>query len=110
MQMQSVEEQAEKKRRLEVSKLEERMNGCVVQLTEDHDRALRQAEDYYSKVQKKLLKDQKGLKVQGLRTQEVQSSVKRKTPSVCGSAARAGGGEEAAPSSGQRVFSSSERE
>lgn len=75
--MQLVVDEEEKKRRVEVNELEDRMNGCVLELTEDHDRALRGAEDYFSKVQNKLLKDQKVLKVRGLRTQRVQSSVKR---------------------------------
>lgn len=71
-------EEEEKKRRVEVSELEDRMNGCVVQLTEDHDRALRGTEEYYSEIQSKLLMDQKVLKVRGrYRTQTVQSSVKR---------------------------------
>jgi len=56
---------AEAKRQLaEVGDIEERARSRVAALVEDHDRALRRAEDYYSTVQKKMLQDQNTLKVQ----------------------------------------------
>lgn len=61
--MQSVMEAEEKKRRAEINELEDRMKGRVVTVVEDHDRALRGAEEYYSAVQRKLLADQTALKV-----------------------------------------------
>lgn len=61
--MQSMVEQEGKKRRAEVNELEDTMKSRVVVLMEEHDRALRGAEEYYSKVQNKLLDDQKVLKV-----------------------------------------------
>lgn len=61
--MQSVMEAEEKKRRAEINELEDRMKSRVVTLVEDHDRALRGAEEYYSAVQRRLLADQKVLKV-----------------------------------------------
>lgn len=61
--MQSVMEAEEKKRRAEINELEDRMKGRVVTVVEDHDRALRGAEEYYSAVQRKLLADQAALKV-----------------------------------------------
>uniref|UniRef100_A0A8P4G4L4 Dynein regulatory complex subunit 4 n=1 Tax=Dicentrarchus labrax TaxID=13489 RepID=A0A8P4G4L4_DICLA len=60
--MQSVVEAEGKKRRAETNELEDRMKSRVVSLVEDHDRALRGAEEYYSAVQTKLLVDQKVLK------------------------------------------------
>lgn len=54
---------AEAKRQLaEVGDIEERARSRVAALVEDHDRALRRAEDYYSTVQKKMLQDQNTLK------------------------------------------------
>ena len=52
-----------KKRRVEISELQDRMKSHIVTLVEDHDRALRGAEEFYSASQKKLLEDQKLLKV-----------------------------------------------
>ncbi|XP_010785910.1 growth arrest-specific protein 8-like, partial [Notothenia coriiceps] len=51
-----------KRRRAEVLEVEDRMNGRVVALMEDQERALRGAEEYYSAVQSKLMGDQKLLK------------------------------------------------
>ncbi len=61
--MQSMIEAEGKKRRAEINELEDRMKSRVVTLVEDHDRALRGAEEYYSAIQSKLLVDQKVLKV-----------------------------------------------
>lgn len=52
-----------KKRRAEVNELDNRMESRVLTLIEDHDRALRGAEEYYSAIQIKVLADQKVLKV-----------------------------------------------
>ncbi|KAM8878134.1 dynein regulatory complex subunit 4 isoform 2-T2 [Spinachia spinachia] len=51
-----------KKKRDEVHEIEGRMQGRVDGLIEEHDSALQRTEDYYSIVQKKLLKDQEELK------------------------------------------------
>ncbi|KAM9363808.1 dynein regulatory complex subunit 4-like [Symphorus nematophorus] len=51
-----------KKRRAEINELEDRMKSRVVALVEDHDRALRGAEEYYTTVHTKLMADQKRLK------------------------------------------------
>lgn len=61
--MQRVTEDEEKKRRTELIEIEDRMKSRIVSLVEDHDRALRGAEEYYCASQKKLLVDQKMLKV-----------------------------------------------
>lgn len=61
--MQRVAEDEEKKRRTELIEIEDRMKSRIVSLVEDHDRALRGAEEYYCASQKKLLVDQKMLKV-----------------------------------------------
>lgn len=61
--MQSLMEAEEKKRRAELMELEDRMRSRIVTLVEDHDRALRGAEEYYAAAQRKLLGDQKALKV-----------------------------------------------
>ncbi|XP_026179652.1 dynein regulatory complex subunit 4-like [Mastacembelus armatus] len=60
--MQAMVEAEDRKRRAEVSELEDRMRSRVATLTEDHDRALRGAEEYYSAAQSKVLADQKVLK------------------------------------------------
>ncbi|XP_044045323.1 dynein regulatory complex subunit 4-like [Siniperca chuatsi] len=60
--MQTMIEAEGKKRRAEILELEDRMKSRVVALVEDHDRALRGAEEYYSAIQSKLLADQKVLK------------------------------------------------
>ena len=61
--MQATIEVEERKRRSEVNELEDRMNTRVVALMEDHGRALRRAEEYYSSIQNKVLADEKLLKV-----------------------------------------------
>lgn len=63
--MQRLSEAEEKKRRTEQNEIEDRMKSRIVTLVQDHDRALRGAEEYYSAIQKKLLVDQKMLKVLG---------------------------------------------
>lgn len=63
--MQSMVEEEGKKRREEVNELEDRMKSRVVALMEEHDKALRGAEEYYANTQKKLLSDQKVLEVRG---------------------------------------------
>lgn len=60
--MQRLSEAEEKKRRTEQNEIEDRMKSRIVTLVQDHDRALRGAEEYYSAIQKKLLVDQKMLK------------------------------------------------
>nr|XP_046232312.1 dynein regulatory complex subunit 4-like isoform X1 [Scatophagus argus] len=60
--MQAEIEAEGRKRKAEVKELEDRMKSRMVTLVEDHDRALRGAEEYYSTVQTKLLEDQKALK------------------------------------------------
>ncbi|XP_026215142.1 dynein regulatory complex subunit 4-like [Anabas testudineus] len=71
--MQSMVEQEGKKRRAEVNELEDTMKSRVVVLMEEHDRALRGAEEYYSKVQNKLLDDQKVLKEELAEVQKLHS-------------------------------------
>ncbi|XP_059196833.1 dynein regulatory complex subunit 4-like [Centropristis striata] len=51
-----------KKRQAELHEIEDRMKSRVVTLMEDHDRALRGAEDYYALKQARVLNDQKELK------------------------------------------------
>lgn len=70
--LQSAIEVEEKTRRAEQ---EDRMKDCVVTMMEDHNRALRGAEEYYSTVQKKLLVDQKALKVRAIRANTCVCSV-----------------------------------
>ncbi|KAK2817593.1 hypothetical protein Q5P01_025784 [Channa striata] len=60
--MQLMVEEEGKRRRAEVNELEDRMKSRIVTMMEEHDRALRGAEEYYSTVQSKLLADQKVLK------------------------------------------------
>lgn len=60
--MQSLMDGEEKIRRAEIIELEERMKTRKIALVEEHDRALRGAEEYYSAAQKKLLVDQRVLK------------------------------------------------
>ncbi|XP_040003242.1 dynein regulatory complex subunit 4-like isoform X2 [Xiphias gladius] len=71
--MQSMIEAEGKKRRAEVSELEDGMKSRVVTLMQDHDRALRGAEEYYSAVQTKLLADQKVLKEELAEVQKQQA-------------------------------------
>lgn len=63
--MQQLSEAEEKKRRTEQIEIEDRMKSRIVTMVQNHDRALRGAEEYYSAIQKKLLVDQKMLKVLG---------------------------------------------
>lgn len=65
--MQQLSEAEEKKRRTEQIEIEDRMKSRIVTMVQDHDRALRGAEEYYSAIQKKLLVDQKMLKVLGFK-------------------------------------------
>lgn len=52
-----------KQRQAQIHKLEEQMRSRIVSLKEEQDGAVRGAEEYYSAVQRKLLEDQKLLKV-----------------------------------------------
>lgn len=52
-----------KQRQAQIQKLDQQMRSRIVSLKEEHDGALRGAEEYYSVVQRKLLEDQKLLKV-----------------------------------------------
>uniref|UniRef100_A0A8C2ZC67 Dynein regulatory complex subunit 4 n=1 Tax=Cyclopterus lumpus TaxID=8103 RepID=A0A8C2ZC67_CYCLU len=72
--MQSTSAAESKKQRVVVADIEERMRSRVVTLVEDHDRALRRAEDYYSTVQKKLLLDQNTLKLQARVVQKLSAA------------------------------------
>ncbi|KAF3688174.1 Growth arrest-specific protein 8 [Channa argus] len=60
--MQLMVEEEGKRRRAEINELEDRMKSRIVTMMEEHERALRGAEEYYSTVQNKLLADQKVLK------------------------------------------------
>lgn len=60
--MQLLMDTEEKMRRSEIIELEERMKTRKIALVEEHDKALRGAEEYYSAAQKKLLVDQRVLK------------------------------------------------
>lgn len=64
--MQSLMEAEGRKRRAEINEFEDRTNSRVVALVEDHDRALRGAEEHHSMIQTKLLEEQKLLKVRTL--------------------------------------------
>ncbi|XP_074485992.1 dynein regulatory complex subunit 4-like [Sebastes fasciatus] len=64
-----------KKRRAEVNELDNRMESRVLTLIEDHDRALRGAEEYYSAIQIKVLADQKVLKEQLAEATKLQARV-----------------------------------
>lgn len=61
--LQSVLEAEGKQRQAQVQKLDEQMRSRIASLKEEHDGALRGAEEYYSAVQRKLLEDQRLLKV-----------------------------------------------
>ncbi|XP_034391966.1 dynein regulatory complex subunit 4-like [Cyclopterus lumpus] len=76
--MQSTSAAESKKQRVVVADIEERMRSRVVTLVEDHDRALRRAEDYYSTVQKKLLLDQNTLKEELSTVTKLQARVVQK--------------------------------
>ncbi|KAK5865479.1 hypothetical protein PBY51_019746 [Eleginops maclovinus] len=60
--MEAMIEAEGKKRRAEVLEVEDRMSSRVVALMQDHERAIRGAEEYYSSIQSKMLADQKLLK------------------------------------------------
>ncbi|XP_068451836.1 dynein regulatory complex subunit 4-like [Clinocottus analis] len=60
--MQSATDAQAKKHHVEVADIEDRMRSRVAALVEDHDRALRRAEEYYATIQRKLLLDQSTLK------------------------------------------------
>uniref|UniRef100_A0A665TFP9 Dynein regulatory complex subunit 4 n=2 Tax=Echeneis naucrates TaxID=173247 RepID=A0A665TFP9_ECHNA len=66
-----------KRRRAEVIELEDVMKSRVAALMEDHDRALRGAEEYYSAVQTKLLTEQSALKEEVVRLQQQQAQTDR---------------------------------
>lgn len=61
--LQAVLEAEGKQRQAELQKLDEQMRSRLVSLKEEHEGALRGAEEYYSAVQRKLLEDQRLLKV-----------------------------------------------
>ncbi len=61
--MQSVIEAENKKRTTEVAEREDRMQSQIVSLMEDHDKAIRGAQDYYRNIQERLLRDQTVVKV-----------------------------------------------
>ncbi|XP_060948140.1 dynein regulatory complex subunit 4-like isoform X2 [Limanda limanda] len=68
--MQATMQVEERKRRSEVNELEDRMDARVVALVEDHGRALRRAEEYYSSIQNKVLADEKVLKEEAAEVQK----------------------------------------
>ncbi|XP_031732469.1 dynein regulatory complex subunit 4-like isoform X2 [Anarrhichthys ocellatus] len=76
--MQSMTEAEAKKLRAEVDGIEDRMKSRVETLIEEHDRALRRADDYYSAVQKKLLLDQNKLKDELAKETKLQTRVEKK--------------------------------
>ncbi|KAI3353601.1 hypothetical protein L3Q82_020119 [Scortum barcoo] len=73
--MQSMIEAEGKKRRAEIDELEDKMKSRVATLVEDHDRALRGAEEYYSAIQSKLLVDQTVLKEELAEAMKQQAQV-----------------------------------
>ncbi|XP_028458710.1 dynein regulatory complex subunit 4-like [Perca flavescens] len=75
--MQSMIDAEGKRRRAEVNEIEDRMKSRVVTLIDEHDRALRGAEEYYSAVQTKLLADQKLLKEELAEATKRQARVDR---------------------------------
>ncbi|XP_035024116.2 dynein regulatory complex subunit 4 isoform X2 [Hippoglossus stenolepis] len=75
--MQATIEVEERKRRSEVNELEDRMNAGVVALMEDHGRALRRAEEYYSSIQNKVLADEKVLKEEAAEVQKQLTRVSK---------------------------------
>ncbi|KAM6936693.1 uncharacterized protein PEZ65_006749 [Lycodopsis pacificus] len=76
--MQSMTEAEAKKRQAEVDSIEDRMKSRVETLIEEHDRALRHADDYYSAVQKELLLDQNKLKDELAKKTKLQTRVDKK--------------------------------
>ncbi|XP_076584695.1 dynein regulatory complex subunit 4-like [Chaetodon auriga] len=60
--MQSMIETEGKNRRAEINELEDRIKSRIVTLVEEHDKALRGAEEHYSTIQSQLLMHQKMLK------------------------------------------------
>ncbi|XP_060941119.1 dynein regulatory complex subunit 4-like [Limanda limanda] len=60
--MEAAIEVEETKRKSEVNELDDRMAARVIELTEDHGRALKVAQEYYSSIQNKVLADEKVLK------------------------------------------------
>ncbi|XP_029282015.1 dynein regulatory complex subunit 4-like [Cottoperca gobio] len=73
--MQLMIDAEDRKRRAEVHEVEDRMKSRVVSLIEEHDRALRGAEEYYCAVQSKLLVDQKVLKEELAEVKKLQARV-----------------------------------
>lgn len=61
--LQLVLEAEGKQRQVQIQKLDEQMRSRIVSLKEEHDGTLRGAEEYYSAVQRKLLEDQRLLRV-----------------------------------------------
>ncbi|KAM6942380.1 dynein regulatory complex subunit 4-like [Lycodopsis pacificus] len=76
--MQSMTDAEATKRQAEVDAIEDRMKSRVETLIEEHDRALRHADDYYSAVQKELLLDQKKLKDELAKKTKLQTRVDKK--------------------------------
>ncbi|KAG7453692.1 dynein regulatory complex subunit 4-like [Solea senegalensis] len=64
-----------KRRRAEVSEVEDRMNARIVALMDEHERALRGVEEYYSALQTKALADEKTLKEEAAEVQKQLSAV-----------------------------------
>ncbi|XP_071361667.1 dynein regulatory complex subunit 4 isoform X2 [Trachinotus anak] len=75
--MELMVEAEERRRRAEVIELEDIMKSRMVSLMEDHDRALRGAEEYYCSVQTKLLTDQRALKEELAEVQKQQARADR---------------------------------
>lgn len=61
--LQVVLEAEGKQRQAQIQKLDEQMRSRMVSLKEEHEGALRGAQEYYSAVQRKLLEEQRLLKV-----------------------------------------------
>lgn len=66
--LQSLLEVEGKQRQAQIQKLDEQMRSRIVRLKEEHDGALRGAQEYYSAVERKLLEEQKLLKVRNSHT------------------------------------------
>ncbi|XP_070780285.1 dynein regulatory complex subunit 4-like [Enoplosus armatus] len=77
-QMQTVIEEEGKRRKAEILELEDKMKSRVVTLVEDHDKALRAAEEYYSAIQSKLLLDRRALKEELAEVKKQQARVDKK--------------------------------
>ncbi|XP_030587859.1 dynein regulatory complex subunit 4 [Archocentrus centrarchus] len=75
--MQLMIEKEEEKRRVEVAEIDDRMKSREVTLIEEHDRALRRAEEHFCSTEEKLLADRRMLKEELTELEKRQLRVSR---------------------------------